>query len=116
MRRRSPLESPFSLGNLPPPMLHTRRSSLKHLAVAGAAVALSRAASAAPPIVNHRIRQSVVPWCFRPMTVPELAKHAAALGFKSVELCGPEHWPLLKELGLTCAIAGSHGFAKGFAQ
>ena len=48
--------------------------------------------------------------------MPELAKHSAALGLKSVELVGPEHWPMLRELGLTCAIAGSHGFAKGFAH
>ena len=33
-----------------------------------------------------------------------------------VELSIPKHWPMLKELGLTCAIAGSHGFAKGFAH
>ena len=67
-------------------------------------------------ITNVRIRQSVVPWCFNPMPVEELARHAAAMGLKSVELCDPKHWPLLKELGLTCAIAGSHGFAKGFAN
>jgi hydroxypyruvate isomerase len=50
------------------------------------------------------------------MTVPELAQHAADLKFRSVELCPAETWPRLKELGLTCAIASSHGFAKGFAQ
>lgn len=52
----------------------------------------------------------------KPLSVPEIAKAAAAMGLKSVELVGPEHWPLLKELGMTCAIAGSHGFAKGFAH
>ena len=65
---------------------------------------------------NSRIHQSVVPWCFNPMPVDELAKHAAALGLKSVELCDPKHWPMLRGLGLTCALAGSHGFAKGFAR
>jgi hydroxypyruvate isomerase len=48
--------------------------------------------------------------------VPELAQHAAKLGMKSIELCDPKFWPELKTLGLTCAIAGSHGFAKGFAH
>ena len=38
------------------------------------------------------------------------------MGLKSVELCDAKHWPLLKELGMTCAIAGSHGFSKGFAH
>ena len=67
-------------------------------------------------IQHGRLRQSVVAWCFNPMPVPELAQHAAAMGLKSVELCDPKFWPDLKKLGLTCAIAGSHGFAKGFAN
>jgi hydroxypyruvate isomerase len=65
-------------------------------------------------ITKGRIKQSVVGWCFNPMETPVLAKAAAELGFKSVELVDPKHWPMLKELGLTCAIVGSHGFVKGF--
>ena len=65
---------------------------------------------------SPRIRQSVVHWCFNPMTVDELAAGAAKMGIQSVELVGPEHWDTLKKHGLTCAIAGSHGFAKGFAH
>lgn len=79
----------------------------------------ARATAAKAPLyrVKHnRIRQSVVAWCFNPMPVPELARHAAQLGLQSVELCDPKFWPDLKALGLTCAIAGSHGFAKGFAH
>ena len=64
-------------------------------------------------IIKGRINQSVVGWCFNPMETPVLARGAAALGFKSVELVDPKFWPLLKELGLTCAIAGSHGFVDG---
>jgi hydroxypyruvate isomerase len=103
----------------------SRRSALKTLAtvpalsLAGLANlrAAEPAATAAPyRIKNGRLRQSVVPWCFNPMPVPELARHAAAMGLSSVELCDPKFWPELKALGLTCAIAGSHGFAKGFAQ
>jgi hydroxypyruvate isomerase len=67
-------------------------------------------------IKNGRIKQSVVAWCFNPMPVPELARSSAELGLQSVELCDPKFWPALKELGLMCAIAGSHGFAKGFAH
>jgi hydroxypyruvate isomerase len=65
-------------------------------------------------ITNGRINQSVVGWCFKPMETEELAKAAAAIGFKSIELADPKFWPLLKSLGMTCAIAGSHGFVKGF--
>lgn len=100
----------------------TRRTALKTAATAAAAVLASRtlpavAGEAAPyRIKNGRIRQSVVPWCFNPMPVPELARHAAAMGLQSVELCDPKFWPELKQLGLTPAISSSHGFARGFAQ
>ncbi|NBR87586.1 MAG: hydroxypyruvate isomerase [Verrucomicrobia bacterium] len=104
-------------------MKTTRRSALQTAAtIAGAAAVLSpskvRAADAGDFYVakNGRINQSVVTWNFRPLTIPDLAKWSVKFGIKSVELVGPEHWPMLKELGLKCAIAGSHGFAKGFAQ
>lgn len=92
----------------------SRRSLLKSIA---ATSAFGLSASAAERVVkNGRIKQSVVPWCFNPITVPELAQHAAALGLVSVELCDPKFWPQLKELGLKCAITSSHGFARGFAH
>jgi hydroxypyruvate isomerase len=102
----------------------TRRS---FLTVAGAAAGTRLAgardespAEAPYKVRNGRIRQSVVHWCFtrepNPLTVEQLASGSAPMGIESVELVGPEHWPMLKERGLTCAIAGSHGFAKGFAH
>jgi hydroxypyruvate isomerase len=89
----------------------SRRTALQILAATSAATAFAEKV-----VAKGHIKQSVIPWCFNPMPVPELAEHAAALGLLSVELCDPNHWPRLKELGLTCAIAGSHGFAKGFAH
>lgn len=103
-------------------MQTSRRSALKTaVALAGVSVLTSskvRAAEAGNFYVakNGHINQSFVTWNFRPLSVSELAKLAVKFGVKSVELIGPEHWPMLKELGLKCAIAGSHGFAKGFAQ
>ena len=91
-----------------------RRHAIAALATGVAATAVAQ--NAPYKIKNGRIKQSVVPWCFNPMPVEELARHSAAMGLKSVELCDTKHWPLLKELGMTCAIAGSHGFAKGFAH
>ena len=94
-----------------------RRTALQALATASVASLTAAAAEEKPfRIANGRIRQSVVAWCFNPMPVEELAKHSAAMGLKSVELCDPKYWPLLKELGMTCAISGSHGFSKGFAH
>ena len=100
-----------------------RRSALKRVGGAlamGAAAGLpeiSKADESGTSIVNrNRIQQSVIHWCFKPMTVEELAGHAARLGLKSVELVAAETWPMLKKLGLICAISPSHGFAKGFAH
>jgi hydroxypyruvate isomerase len=102
-------------------MKTSRRSALQTAAFAGVSVITAskvRAAEGGDFYVarNGRINQSFVTWNFRPLTIPELAKLAVKFGVKSIELVGPEHWPMLKELGLKCALAGSHGFAKGFAQ
>jgi len=98
-----------------------RRSLLAGLAAAGSTAAFSSASAAEPmnddptwKVTKGRIRQSVVAWCFKPMPVEDLARHAAAMGLVSVELSPPTDWPILKKYGLTCAIAGSHGFVKGW--
>src|SRR5688500_3835375 len=99
----------------------TRRTMLGALAAGGSAVAMTHFAAAEQPtddpawkIARGRINQSVVHWCFKPMPVEELARSAAAMGIKSVELIPPSDWAVLKKYGLTCAIAGSHGFVKGW--
>ena len=65
---------------------------------------------------NGKVRQSVVPWCFKPMTLEELCVVAVRLGLPSVELTTPNNFPLLKKHGLVCALTSSHGFSKGFAH
>jgi hydroxypyruvate isomerase len=98
----------------------SRRTMLGTMAAGGAAAMthLASAETAADDpnwkIARGRINQSVVHWCFKPMSVEDLARSAAAMGFKSVELIAPADWPILKKHGLTCAIAGSHGFVKGW--
>lgn len=96
--------------------------------VSGAAAAVSSTglaptlASDAATVVNGRIKQSIVFWCFN--TAGEMwdaertCQVARQLGVTSIELLGPEHWPTLKKHGLTCAIApnGMPGapFMRGF--
>jgi len=100
----------------------TRRSFIKTEAALVAATAAGLGTGAAAEttelysVRNGRIRQSVVPWCFRPMPPRELIDVASRLKMPSVELIGPDLWPALKEKGMTCAIASSHGFARGFAH
>ena len=65
--------------------------------------------------VKGRIKQSLVHWCYKDYwDVEAMARLAKELGCQSIELIDPQHWPTLKKHGLTCAIAGSHGFVKGF--
>lgn len=96
------------------PDIH-RRQALK------CAVALGSMISTAAPLKadettprKGRIKQSLVHWCYKDYwSVEEMAKLARQLGCVSIELIDPMHWPTLKQHGLTCAIAGSHGFVKG---
>ena len=101
----------------------TRRDWMKWsasgLAVATAVGGQSSFASnekTGPVATKQRIKQSLVNWCYNKAwpDVDEFAQVAAKLGCQSIELIDPKHWPTLKKHGLTCAIAGSHGFPIGF--
>jgi hydroxypyruvate isomerase len=66
--------------------------------------------------LRGRIKHSVCPWCFDPMPLDTLCRHAASMGIQSVELVEPKDWPTLKKYGLECAIAGSHSFTEGLCE
>jgi hydroxypyruvate isomerase len=101
----------------------TRRRALQ--SGVGAALMLGAADSRLPAAdrsdkrarnLRGRIKQSVCPWCFEPMPLETLCRHAAAMGIQSVELVEPKDWPILKRYGLVCAIAGSHSFTEGLCD
>lgn len=110
----------------PPSKSHgfSRRNLLKGIGAGAAVLGASRfrgfareeSSAGLYKVKNGRIRQSVIFWCFNPMTPAELAGHAADLGMASVELVAPESWPELTKRGLVCAMAPSHGWRTGFAQ
>ncbi len=66
--------------------------------------------------LQGRIKQSVCPWCFDPMPLETLCRHAATMGIQSVELVEPKDWPILKKHGLVCALAASHSFTEGLCD
>ena len=106
----------------------SRRELLQATVAVGAAASLSTLgtdtmfAAEEKTIVNGRIKQSIVFWCFNvageEWDIEKTCQVASSLGCKSIEICGPEAWPTLKKHGLTCAIApnGMPGapFMKGF--
>jgi hydroxypyruvate isomerase len=65
--------------------------------------------------LSGKIRHSVCKWCYPEFSVEALARHAAEIGFESIELLDPPDWPVLKKFGLTCAMAnGTTTIADGF--
>jgi hydroxypyruvate isomerase len=104
---------------------HSPRPSRRGVLKGAAAAALASAIMSKPAVaaenttaraVKHgRVNQSVIQWCFaKHWDLEQLARNAAALGCRSVELVDPKNWDVLNRHGLTCAIASSHGFVKGF--
>jgi hydroxypyruvate isomerase len=63
-----------------------------------------------------RVKQSVCRWCYGKMPVEELARNAARIGLKSVELLSPEDFPTVKKHGLICAMVSTHPLQKGFSH
>lgn len=94
----------------------TRRSMLKAAggvmaaaAVRGSAV---RAADAPAPLKGN-IRHSVSRWCYGKIPFDEFCGHCKRIGIQSVELLGPNDFPLIQKHGLVCAMVSSHSLVKG---
>ena len=89
-----------------------RREALAGMAaIAGAGLAAPGVAHAQErdTPLSGRLKQSVCKWCYRDLSVAELATLAKRIGLYSVELLGPDEWPIVQEAGLTCAMANGPG-------
>ena len=98
----------------------SRRLAAKKM-LGGAALLGSAATSAfAMEPVNVKLKgninHSVCRWCYGKIPLDELCKAAKAMGIQSIELVGPEEWPVLKKYGLTSALpwGAGQGIEKGF--
>jgi hydroxypyruvate isomerase len=102
----------------------SRRSALRK--IAGSAAVLSVAGALPPTLcaaegeaarakLKGGIHHSVSAWCYgslfnaarnRPakMTFEEFCQQCYLMGIESVELLGPDQWPAVKKVGLTCAM------------
>jgi len=100
----------------------SRRTAIGGVAGSAAALAAARfvwgvhAAEESAPKLKGRINHSVCRWCYGRIPLEELCKAAKAMGIMSVELLGPKDWPVVKQFGLTCAMASvpGTGIPKGF--
>ena len=89
-----------------------RRHFLAVPAVAASVSALPKPSDAVEQ-KKGRTRQSVMGWCFKPMSPAALAKHAKAIGLEAIEGIPASSYPEVTELGLKISLVGSHGFATG---
>lgn len=66
--------------------------------------------------LKGNIHHSVCRWCYGSIDFEILCKEAQKIGIKSIELTGPEEWPILKKYGLTSAMPWGAGLGidKGF--
>lgn len=71
------------------------------------------AADPAYVIKNKGIKHTLMGWCWKPMDMLELAKHAKDIGLVGIEGIDAKLYPDVKKLGLDISLVGSHGFAKG---
>lgn len=87
----------------------SRRNALKTLGTAAATSvvglgSISETQAAANMPLKNNIKHSVCRWCYSSIDFEELCKGVKDIGMSSIELTGPEEWPILKKYGLTAAI------------
>jgi len=103
----------------------TRRDILARAAGGAAAVAIAGAATPAlaaeqssessegPVIRNNRITQTLCQWCYTKLTLEQLCQAANTLGYKGIDLVGPETFEMLKKHNLVGTMTPSHSIPKG---
>ncbi|WP_428667381.1 hydroxypyruvate isomerase family protein [Runella sp.] len=106
------------------PLSLSRRSALKNVAGSAALIlspltlteAFTASNKALGPELKGRIKQSVCRWCYGKIPLEDLAREAKAMGLQSIELLGPNDWPIVQKYGLTCALPNGAGMGieKGF--
>lgn len=100
----------------------SRRHMIKKVAATTAAViagqSLFTRVSAAENVLDDtlkgRVNHSVCRWCYGSIPLDDLCKAAKNIGIKSIDLVGPDEWPVLKKYGLITALA--NGAGKGIDQ
>lgn len=99
----------------------SRRTALKMAAATSVALvgtSLTNRISAAEAVLETglkgKVNHSVCRWCYESIPLEDLCKAANKIGLSSIELTGPEEWPILKKYGLTSAMPWGAG--KGINQ
>ena len=83
----------------------TRRTVFQ---LAGAAAALPTL-SAQPAPSKGRLKQSAARWCYSKMSLDDLAREAARIGLKAIDLIDYKEWPTVQKYGLVPAMTPGAG-------
>lgn len=94
-----------------------RRNVIKKIAgtavlgmvIPGLSQRLFAAENSLPANLKGNINHSVCRWCYKDIAFEDLCIAAKEIGLKSIELAGPDDWPILKKHGLDCAMPWGAG-------
>jgi hydroxypyruvate isomerase len=87
------------------PMQTSRRNVIKSLAAGTVLTSATQSfALSEPPKLKGNIKHSVSRWCYGSIPFEELCQASKDMGIMSIELTGPEEWPILNKYGLTSAM------------
>ncbi|MBA4055115.1 MAG: hydroxypyruvate isomerase [Marivirga sp.] len=103
----------------------SRRAALKKIttstAIAMVGTSLSNRLYAAESALSAdglkgKVNHSVCRWCYNSIPLEDLCKAAKEIGLSSIELTGPDEWPVLQKYGLTSALpwGAGKGIVDGF--
>jgi hydroxypyruvate isomerase len=90
----------------------TRRTALKNIASTTALAATATGAALSSPHVTaahhhagtRQFKHSVCKWCFKDISLEDLADQAKDLGLESIELLDVDELPIINQRGLQCAM------------
>jgi hydroxypyruvate isomerase len=83
----------------------TRRTAIQTAGTAAlAAAALAKTAGQA-----GRIKQSAARWCYRKISLDDLAKAGAEMGLSGIDLIDHDEWPVVQKYGLVPAMTPGAG-------
>jgi hydroxypyruvate isomerase len=95
----------------------TRRDLLKAsatLAATAGVAGIANTVTAQEKVVKKgRIKQTVCHWCYKGVSLDEMAVAAKGMGLVGVDLIAPKDLGVMKKHGLVCTMTSSHGIGKG---
>lgn len=103
-----------------------RRSAMKKIvgatsaltAVSSINAAFAASDAALGSELNGKVNHSVCRWCYNSIDLEELCKASKDMGIQSIEIIGPEDFPMLQKYDLSCGmvsgIRDGYGIEKGW--